>query len=763
MQNINGYQKKKIPIGLFVILLCGLLIFAYYVSGIFTYEGLSLNTIEMVLVDVFTHPFRNYFNDKTVMCIMAAFLIWMMIISYYLTYHRNFLSGAEHGSAQWLDVFKANKELCDFKDDSQNRILSQNLKVGMNRLSNYNMLIMGSSGSFKTTSVMHQNLLQFGATYVVLDVKGDTQRKLGNAFLKAGYTIKSLNLKVPQKSDRINPMAYIECEDDLLRVVKTLQDAARPNKQSNSDPFWEDGSRLYLQSLFYYEWLDAREGKRPAEFNNILNLVNLENQKVSITIGGKSVEKTRLEMLMDKLAENKGDDYPPVRDYRKLKTGAPETVGTIVLMINAMLAICETAEIKRIFSGNDINIRELGLGVNGDTKKKTILFLVVPDNNNAYNFLISMFYTQMFDLLIRASDDELKAPLPIRVEFWMDEFYAGARPTDTDVLLGVVRSRNISMIPILQSVSQIKTLFRDDKWETMMDNLASVVYLGSGPMAESTHKFISEALGKTTIDTLTDNINKGNHGSTGLNFQRIARELMTADEVKQLPTIQSIIFLEGRPPIRDYKSIPFDKQEMGYLAPDWLKNRYSKALALGDYEHPVCTVYDAANFKYVTVDMSESVKFISRDEAQVYMRMAEQDEHIHVYDFDENDLIYVNFLEQRDRSEKELEQMLQEVMIEYETIKERWGKTLLINEISEKQYDKSKWISYGNLAKDLEIYFEQLTGEERELFLKAIDVSVGEDELNGLLFMNGEKMRMWLNFWIAKKVTRNKDAIYDIL
>ncbi len=742
--NVKGYKKKETPRLMFGIILIGLCVLAYFISGIFIYDNLSIHNIEAVLMDIVTHPFRNYFNEKTVMCIIGALLAWMMIVSYYLTYHRNFLTGAEYGSAEWLDVFKANKEFCDMKDDSNNRILSQNLKVGMNRLSNYNMLIMGSSGSFKTTSVMHQNLLQFGASYVVLDVKGDTQRKLGNAFLKAGYTIRSLNLKIPQKSDRINPMAYIECEDDLLRVVKTLQDAARPNKQSNADPFWEDGSRLYLQSLFYYEWLAAREAKRLAEFNNILNLVNLENQKISVTVGSKEIEKTRLEMLMDDLADEHGENYPPVRDYRKLKTGAPETVGTIVLMINAMLAICETAEIKRVFSGNDINIRELGCGIGGDATKKTVLFLVAPDNNNAYNFIFSMFYTQMFDLLIRASDDELKAPLPIRVEFWMDEFYAGARPADTDVLLGVVRSRNISMIPILQSVSQIKTLFRDDKWETMMDNLASVVYLGSGPMAESTHKFISDALGKTTIDTLTDNISKGNHGSTGLNFQRTSRELMTSDEVKQLPTVQSIIFLEGRPPIRDFKSIPFDKEEMGYTAPEWLKERYTDALNLGDYEHPVYTVYDAANFKYVTVDMNESIKFISKEEAQVYMRMAEQDEHIHAYNFDENDLIYVNFLDQRNRSENELEQVLQEVMAKNENMKERLGKTLLINEINEKQYDKSEWVSYGALTKDLEVYFGQLTGEEKELLLKAVDMGVGEDELEELLFESKVEMEMWL-------------------
>ena len=286
--DIKGYEKKKQPWALFIGLLVGLLILAYYVSGMFLYDGLTLQNAGDVLADVLAHPFRNYINDATIKCLLVAGVVWMLILAQYMTYNRNFQTGKEYGTGEWLDVRQANKALMDTRNDN-NRILSQNLKVGVNRLSNYNMLVIGSSGSFKTTSIMHQNLLQFGAAYVVLDVKGDTQRSLGNAFKQAGYTIKSLNFKEPEKSDRYNPCAYIENENDLIRVVKALQSSVRPPTQATgADPFWDDGVRLYLQCLFYYEWLEAREHHRTPQMNNVIRLVNLENQKTEGRTGRAS-------------------------------------------------------------------------------------------------------------------------------------------------------------------------------------------------------------------------------------------------------------------------------------------------------------------------------------------------------------------------------------------------------------------------------------------------------------------------------------------
>lgn len=754
----SRYQKKEMPYGTFFLLLIILCVIGYFLSGLCKIPGVTLENLESSLKYVFMHPLSNW-NEKTPAFIGLAFCIWLIMICYYMYYYRNFQTNIEHGAEDWLDAKTACKELQD-KEPKNNRILTQNLQISLEGgLSNNNALVVGSSGSFKTTSLMHQNLLQFGSSYVVLDVKGDTQRKLSNRMKKAGYTIKSLNFKVPEKSDRYNPFVYIEREDDLLRVVKALHDACRPPSQGNTaDPFWDDGLNLYLQCLFYYAWLDGRENGRVGTMNDILALANLENQK---TIDPDTEEEiSELQKLMEAKAEKYGVDYPPVRDYRKLKEGAPDTVRSIVIMVNGMLAIAETAEVKRIFSDNDINIRELGTGVGGDPNKKMVLFLVIPDNNNVYNPFVSMFYTQMFDVLIRLSDDELKAPLPVRVEVHMDEFYAGAKPADPDVLLGVIRSRNISMIPYLQSISQIKTLFKDDKWETIMDNVATVVYLGSGPLAESTHKYMSEALGKATIDSRSDNVHMGHNGNSGLNFSRTGRELMTPAEVKRMPPTEAIVFLESRPPIYDTKAIPFDKKGYGYQAPEFLKKRYKEALDLGDYDHPVYTVYDPEHFHYITVNREEKLQVLTDEkEIQTYQEAAKRDPNIYTYNIEEKDLLYLSWGETI-YSQEEVEQILKQAMEAEKRNLEDIRGLVVLQDMKEadvpnfgtqrQEADKSTWNGNASLNRLLADHWEELSLPEQEEFCLAIDAGLTEEQLRHVLFLSLEEMAIWRRAYVVE-------------
>lgn len=760
--NQRMYQKKKMPYGVFFFLLLVLLIVAYMLSGIFKIQGASLENWEECLVYVCCHPFSNW-NDKTIACLGIGFIVWLALINYILYYYRNFQSAIEHGSSDWLEPETAYQELAD-EEEKYNRILTQNLKVSLRgSLSNNNALVIGSSGTFKTTSLMHQNILQFGSCYVVLDVKGDTQKKLGKAIEKGGYLVKSLNLKVPEKSDRYNPFVYIEREDDLLRVVKALQDACRPNKQASmADPFWDDGVRLYLQALFYYAWLDARESGHIGTMNDVVFLCNQENIKTIDPVTEEEV--SQLQKLMDAKAQRYGNDYPPVRDYRKLKEGAPDTVRSVTIMVNAMLAICETGEVKRIFSGNDINIRELGTGVGGDPEKKMILFLVIPDNNDVYNFIISMFYTQMFDILIRLSDDELKAPLPVPVEVWMDEFYAGAKPAEPDVLLGVVRSRNISMIPMLQSVSQIKTLFKDDKWETIMDNVATVIYLGSGPLAESTHKFISEALGTATIDSRSDNIHLGRNGNSGLNFNRAKRELMTPDEVKRMPNTEAIIFLESHKPIYDTKAIPFDKPERDFVASKDLKQRYMDALSLGEYEHPVYTIYDPEHFTYITVEREKKLQVLSDEkEIQTYQEAAKRDPDIYIYNIEEKDLLYLSW-GHPERTQEEVEIMLKSAMDEEKKRMEEMKGLIVLQDVEDSSVpnfgtqdlgtDKSTWNKESTLKEILAEHWEELSPPEQEEICIGIDEGLTEEQLRQLLLASLEEMSVLRRAYVLENEKR---------
>lgn len=756
------YQKKKTPYGVIFLLFVILLLAGYLFSGVFKIEGASIDNLEESLLLVLRNPLHNW-NDKTPAVLGVAFIIWLLIVTYILTYYRNFQTETEHGSSDWLDAKKACRELKD-KDPAYNRILTQNLQVSLRGdLSNNNMLVIGSSGTFKTTSVLHQNLLQYVAALVILDVKGDSQRKVGKALLAHAYNLWSLNLKQPQLSDRYNPFVYIEREDDLLRVIKSLHDSCRPNQNMNcADPFWDDGVNLYLQALFYYAWLDARDKQIIATMNDVVYLCNAESKRE--VDPDTEEEISELQRLMDAKAAQYGDDYPPVRAYRKLKDGAPDTVRSIVIMVNAMLAVCETAEVKRIFSGNDINIREIGTGVGGDPRKKVALFLVMPDNNPVYNFIISMFYTQMFDILIRLSDDELKAPLPVPVEVWMDEFYAGPKPLDPEVLMGVVRSRNISMIPMLQSIAQLKTLYKDSKWEVFMDNVATVAFLGSGPLAESTHKYISEALAKATIDSRSDNVHHGSNGNTGENFNRTGRLLMTPDEVKCMPNTDAIIFLEGRHPIYDTKAIPFDMPERGFKADNELKKRYKHALDLGEYEHPVYTIYDPVHFNYITVNREKKLQVLTDSkEIQTYTEAAKKDPNIYTYTVDEKDLLYLSWGHPK-RTIEEVEELLREAAEAEEKRTEELQKGLIVlqdvpqtdvpNFGTYEEIDKTRWNKEDSLKDLLAAHWDELTAPEQEEICFGIDEGLTEEQLKNLVLLPLVQMAVWRRAYVLENSKR---------
>lgn len=746
------YQKRRTPYGVFFLLLIIIEVLAYLISGIFNAPDVTLNNLEESLYYALSHPLTAW-NDKSPAFLGIALIVWLFILQYYLYYYRNFAENT-HGSAEWLDVEEANKELAD-PDPKSNRILTQNLQVSLNGpLPNNNMIVMASSGDFKTTSVVEQNLLQFASTYVMTDVKGDTLRKLGNAFIKAGYTIKCLNFKNPEKSDRYNPFVYIEREDDLLRVVKALHDSCRPPSQATSaDPFWDDAVNLYLQCMFYATWLSARERFTVGTMNDVLQYSNLEMQRYTDEETGE--EHTALWDYMDELKEKYGADYPPVRDYYKLKKGAPDTVNSVILMVNGMLAICETAEVKRIFSGNDIDIRELGKGVGGNPDKRIFLPLVVPDINSAYNWILNMFYTQMFDILIRLSDDELHAPLPARVEVWLDEFYAGPKPMDTEKLLGVIRSRNICIIPILQSYSQIKALFKDDKWEIIMDNVSVVLFLGSGPLAASTHKFISEALGKATVDVMNDSNQFGQHGHGGVNFSQTGRELMTPDEVKQLPTTDAIVFLKARQPVYDTKAIPFDKKDLNYVAPKWLKKRYKEALDLGAYEHPVYTIYDPVHFHYITVEREQPLKiYTDQKDINALQESAKTNPHIKMLDVDEEELLYLSW-GKKEHSREEIEEMYREALAHVEERKEKLKGLYVLQDVDSEyvpesdtnkpeEPDKSNWNPNVSFQQFLRDHWDELTVLEQEQIYIAMDEGLTEDQLKILMMRKFPEMQTWI-------------------
>lgn len=735
------YIKKKTPWLAFALMLIVFLILGYLISGVYVAPKELKGDYNAQLLWAFTHPIKAA-NSKSPAWVGIGFIAWFFFVNYDLVHYRDFHSEMEHGDEDWLDPVKACNELKD-KEEKYNRILSENVKVSLRgKLSNNNMLIVGSSGSFKTTSIMHQNLLQMGSSYVVLDVKGDTQRKLGKRFEQAGYKIYSLNFKNPAKSDRYNPFAWIETEADMLRIIKSWHEAVRPvNENSAADPFWDDAVDLKMQAVFYYAWLDARDKKKKATFNDVIWLLSQENVPVINPATGE--KSNRLTELMDEKAAQYDNDYPPVRAYRKFQGKAAETEGSVSLMISAMLNICETAEVKRIFSGNDIDLKMIG-------QEPSVVFLVMPDNVNTYTWITSMFYTQMFDTLIRLSDDEIKGPLPYEVQVWMDEFYAGARPADTEKLLGVIRSRNISMVPILQSIAQAKAIYPNDKWEIMMDNMAAVVFLGSGPQAKSTHEYISETLSTATADKKDDRMSFGINSSSDLSFSKAELKLMTPGQVRRMPPTECIIFLESRPPIYDTKAIPFDKPEYGFIAADWLKKRYSDTLALGDYEHPVHTIYDPKTFKYITLSREKNLEIIqNEDDIAMLKKRALRDSSIYACEVDERDLLYLSFDKNTGISRDEIEYIYRQAVEEADEDIESIKGLALLHDVDVKKLglddnmnehtDKSDWTG-DTFAELMGRYFDLLSDIEKEVILTSMDEGFSDGQMKALFLCDVSDM-----------------------
>lgn len=623
------FEKKTTPWGALLILLGAVLVISYYIGGLFKLSGVNLTNIQENLLYIFTHPLHNWWSgEKSMGCLTGGFLVWILFVGYYTYHYRDFHFGTEFGSEDWGDPVAISKRL-QGSDPENLRILSKNLAVSREDgvLSNNNMILVASPGRYKTTGIVERNIITCSASVVMLDVKGASQRKLGNYLLEQDYKVNSFNLKEPWLSDRYNPFLYIERESDLIRLITNLQASVKKPEAFQGDPFWDDGVRLYLLSMFFLEWLTAKEEARYGSMNNILELVNLENKKMA---DGKT---SRLEVKMNEIAQRKGDGYPPVRDYRKLKEGATETVRSIIIMVNSMLALCETADMKRIFSGNDINIPEIGLGVDRNPKKKTALFLILPDNDTSYNFIINMFYTQLFDVLMRIADNEIHGPLPVPVEVWADEFYAGPKPADPEQLMGTIRSRNISMIPILQSISQAQTLYKNDKWKILFDNLAVFAFYGAAPGANDTHKYISELLGKATIDTRTDGLHSGRNGSGQINHAKAGREMMTPAEVRRMHPKDCIIFVEGELPVYDQKNLLWEQDP-----------KLQKHLDdLGPYEHPVHAIYNEERMEYRTVEDVENIRYLDQEDAAFYIEAAKTDDRIKIFDVNDKEFLYLNW------------------------------------------------------------------------------------------------------------------------
>lgn len=543
--------SKKKPSMVFFLLGAVLAGYLGYLIGGAWEEGIELMEFLDRFSAVCEAPFANYFNENTVKMIAIVVVVYAMAVVMYYTSQRNYMPGREFGTAKLESPAKVNKILMD-KDENFNRILSQNVKMSLDfrRLKlNGNILICGGSGAGKTFYEVKPNLMQMphNCSFICTDPKGEILRSCGQMLKNNGYNVKVINLLEMDKSDCYNPFSYIREETDVVKLITNLISNTTPKGATPSDPFWEKAEGLFLQAIFYYVWLEEKPSRR--NFETVLKLLG----EAEVTEQGKP---SRLDVRMKFLEENSplGANHPAVKQYNKCMRGAGDTVRSIIISANSRLAFLENKQVLRLLSKDELNLADIGIGVNGDGETKTALFCVIPDSDKSYNFIIGMLYTQIFQELYYQADFNCGGRLPIHVTFMLDEFANVALPDDYCSLLSTMRSREISSIIIIQNFAQLKALFKDT-WETIPGNCDTFIYLGGNE--QSTHKYVSELLGKGTIDKKSSGETKGRQGSSSRNYDVLGREIFTPDEVRKLDNKKCIIFIRGFDPILDNKYIPF--------------------------------------------------------------------------------------------------------------------------------------------------------------------------------------------------------------
>ena len=502
--------------------------------------GMTIFDLVAQFSEVTQTPFSLHWTPYTMKFIGIFLLLYGGAILFYYTGQKNTRPGEEHGSASWGSVRELDKKYRD-KDAGKNVILTQHLQMSMNgKLHRRNLLqiIVGGSGSGKTRFLAKPNLMLANASFIVTDPKGEMLRAVGNLFLEEGYVLRVFDLIDPSKSDCYNPFRYIRKDADVFKLIDSFIKNTTPKGAKANDPFWEKSETALDSALMLYLLHEA-----PPEDQNMETILYM------IENGGAKEEdddySSPLDLLFEALEEEQ-PDHIAVRQYHIFKQAAGKTAKSILVSAAVRLASFTLPEIQRITATDDMELGKLG-------ERKQAIFCIIPDSNDAsLNFLVGMLYTQAFQELYYQADKVHQGALPVPVRLMFDEFANVALPDGYARLQATMRSRNIMSTIVLQNISQLKALFKDD-WEGIIGNADSFVYLGGNE--QSTHKYISELLGKETIDTRTSSQSKGRNGSFSQNFQQTGRELASVDELAVLDGGKCILQLRG---VRPFLSEKYD-------------------------------------------------------------------------------------------------------------------------------------------------------------------------------------------------------------
>ena len=490
------------------------------------------------LMNAMNDPFHIELCEESVKAVLVLLLCYGMGVGIYFSTHRNYRRREEHGSAKWGSASAVNKKYAQ-QPKSENKLLTQNVAIGLNAKKhrrNLNTLVIGGSGAGKTRFFCKPNLMQCCRnSYFVLDPKGEIVRDVGELLSQKEYEVRVLDLISMEKSHCYNPFVYLQSDNDIQRLVTNLFKATTPKGSQSNDPFWDTSASMLLSALVYYLHYEAPEDEQNfAMVMEMLRAGAIENEEDS--------RPTPLDYLFADLEMDR-PDHIALKYYRSYHAGSAKTLKSIQITLAARLEKFNLESLAALTCTDELDLASMG-------EKKVALFAIIPDNDSSFNFLVSILYTQLFQQLFFSADHIHGGALPIPVHFLMDEFANVSLPDDFDKILSVMRSRGVSVSIILQNLAQLKALF-EKQWESIVGNCDEFLYLGGNE--QSTHKYVSELLGKSTIDTNTYGKSSGRSGNYSTNYQISGRELLTPDEVRMLDNQYAILFIRGERPVLDFK------------------------------------------------------------------------------------------------------------------------------------------------------------------------------------------------------------------
>ena len=489
------------------------------------------------LNEAMNSPFSFELCQDTLKCILISESIYSFSYLAYYYNRKNYRRNEEYGSAKWANNKAVNKKYTE-KDYYSNKILSQNVRIGLDgrrHRRNLNTLVIGGSGAGKTRFFGKPNLMQCNTSFVVLDPKGEQLRDVGNLLEKEGYVIKVVDLINMNRSHCYNPFRYIKDDKDVLKLITNLIRNTTPKGSQTNDPFWEKSETALLEALCLYLLHEAPEEEQ--NFTMVMEMIAAAEVKED-----DEEYQSPLDELFERL-EIRNPNSLALKQYKIYKQAAGKTAKSILISVGVRLSAFNLESIASLTATDELELDLVG-------ERKTAIFAVIPDNDSTFNFLIGMLYTQLFQMLYYQADIVHGGALPVPVHFLMDEFANVALPDEFDKLLSTMRSRLIFVSIIIQNLAQIKGLDKDS-WESIVGNCDTLYYLGGNE--QSTHKFMSEYLGKETLDTNTYGKSSGRSGNYSTNYQQAGRELLTPDEVRLLDNDYGLLFIRGERPVFDKK------------------------------------------------------------------------------------------------------------------------------------------------------------------------------------------------------------------